>query len=110
MIKTTLLGSALAVALSAAPTMAADFHALAGLQGATPAPLHDEVLAATEGGAVCTATVATAVSVISVTADSGTAGGVCLIALLRTPTGGIAIFAVANELPVLDAQFLQVVY
>ncbi len=104
MIKTTLLGSALAVALSAAPAMAADFHALAGLQGATPAPLQDEVLAATEGGAVCTV----AVGLISVTADSGTAGGVCLIAILVTPTGGLAIFAVANALPVLAAQFLQV--
>jgi hypothetical protein len=103
MIKTTLLGSALAVALSAAPAMAADFHALAGLQGTTPAPLQDEVLAATEGGALCTATIGS----ISVTADSGTAGGVCLIAILVTP-GGVAIFTVANALPVLIAQFLQV--
>jgi hypothetical protein len=104
MIKTTLLGSALAVALSAAPAMAADFHALAGLQGTTPAPLQDEVLAATEGGAACTV----AVGLISVTADSGTAGGVCLISILVTPAGGLAIFAVANALPVLAAQFLQV--
>jgi hypothetical protein len=101
--KTTLLGSALAVTLSATPAMAADFHALAGLQGTIPAPLHDEVLAATEGGAVCTATVGS----ISVTADSGTAGGVCLVAILVTPEG-VAIFAVANALPVLGAQFLQV--
>jgi len=51
-IKTTLLGSALAVALSV-PAMAADFHALVAL-GATPAPLQDEVLASTEGGvAIC---------------------------------------------------------
>jgi hypothetical protein len=35
MIKTTLFGSALAVALSATPAMAEDFHALAGLQGAS---------------------------------------------------------------------------
>lgn len=104
MIKTTLLDSALAVALSAAPAMAADFHALAGLQGATPAPLQDEVLAATEGGATCTV----AVGLISVTADSGTAGGVCLISILVTPAGGLAIFAVANALPVLAANFLQV--
>jgi len=48
-IKTTLLGSALAVALSATPVIAADFHALAAL-GATPAPLEDGVLASTEGG------------------------------------------------------------
>jgi hypothetical protein len=104
MIKTTLLGSALAVALSAAPAMAADFHALAGLQGTTPTPLHDEVLAATEGGAACTV----AVGSISVTADSGTAGGVCLIAALLTPAGGLAILVVANALPILAAQFLQV--
>jgi hypothetical protein len=104
MIKTTLLGSALAVALSAAPAMAADFHALAELQGATPAALQDEVLAATEGGAACTVTVGPT----SVTADSGTAGGVCLISILITPAGGLAIFAVANELSVLAANFLQV--
>jgi len=49
MLKTTLLGSALAVALSPA-AMAGDFHALAGLQGAIPSPLQDEALVATEGG------------------------------------------------------------
>ncbi|MGH8659019.1 MAG: hypothetical protein ACREV4_11245 [Gammaproteobacteria bacterium] len=103
-IKNTFLGSALAVALSAAPAMAADFHALAGLRGTTAAPLDDEVLAATEGGALCTV----AVESISVTADSGTAGGVCLVSILITPTAGIAIFAVANALPVFGAQFLQV--
>ena len=54
MIKTTLFGTALAVALSASPAIAEDFHALAGLQGATPAPLQDGVLAATEGGLICT--------------------------------------------------------
>lgn len=53
--KSILLGGALAVALSA-PAMAGDFHALAGLQGATPAPLQDGVLAATEGGATCNLT------------------------------------------------------
>jgi hypothetical protein len=55
-IKTTMLGSALAVALSAAPAIAADFHALKGLQGAAPAPLQEGVLAATEGGATCNIT------------------------------------------------------
>ncbi|MGH8651403.1 MAG: hypothetical protein ACREYE_04090 [Gammaproteobacteria bacterium] len=49
-IKNTLLVSALAVALSTAPAMAADFHALAGLRGTAPTPLEDEALAATEGG------------------------------------------------------------
>ena len=104
MIKNTLVSCALAVALSAAPAMAADFHALAGLRGATPTPLHDEVLAATEGGAACTVTLGP----ISVTADSGTAGGVCLIGILITPTRGLAIFAVANALPITAANFLQV--
>ncbi len=103
-IKNILLGGALAVALSAAPAMAADFHALAGLRGTTPAPLPDEVLAATEGGAICTV----ALGLLSVTANSGTEGGVCLVSILITPTGGMAIFAVANELPVLAANFLQV--
>jgi hypothetical protein len=96
-IKTTLSGCALAVALSAGPAIAADFHALAGLQGATPAPLQDGVLAATEGGASCSIGA-------DVTADSGATGGVCLIALLPPA----AAFAVTNELPVTAAQFLQV--
>jgi hypothetical protein len=97
-IKTTLLGSALAVALSAGSVIAAeDFHALAGLQ-ATPAPLQDGVLATTEGGATCDAT----------TVDS--AGGVALCAFLTSgASGGAAAFTVANELPVTAAQFLQVV-
>jgi hypothetical protein len=95
-IKTTLSGCALAVALSAGPAMAADFHALKGLQGAAPAPLQDGVLAATEGGAAC--------AIGDVTADSGAPGGVCLIALLPPA----AAFGVTNELPVTAAQFLQV--
>ena len=47
--KTTLLGSALAVALSATPAIAADFHALAAK--ATPTPLSDEALDSIRGGA-----------------------------------------------------------
>jgi hypothetical protein len=90
--KTTLLGSALAVALSAAPAMAADFQALAALQGTSPAPLQDEVLAATEGGQTCTV----------ITASSET--GVALCAALPPA----AFFAVANAAPVTAAQFLQV--
>ena len=93
MIKTTLFGSALAVALSAAPAMAADFHALNGLQGAAPAPLQDGVLAATEGGATCTV----------IAADSA-GGGVALCAALPPA----AFFGVANFLPVTAAQYLQV--
>jgi len=92
MIKTTLFGSALVVALSAAPAIAADFHAIAGLQGAAPAALQDGVLAATEGGATCTV----------ISADSGT--GVALCSALPPA----AFFAVANAAPVTAANFLQV--
>ena len=49
MIKTTLLGSTLAVALSAGPAMAADFQARADLQGPAPTPLTDAAVTATEG-------------------------------------------------------------
>jgi len=101
MIKTTLLGSALAVALSAAPAIAADFHALAGLQGAGPAPLQDGVLAATEGGLFCS-------SVNGSFAGFAVATGVCLVSDLPTIAGGFSSFAVSNELPVTGATFLQV--
>jgi hypothetical protein len=93
-IKTTLLGSALTVALSATPTIAADFHALAEL-GATPAPLQDGVLASTEGGVVCFAG--------GSSANSGTAGGVCLVAVIPFQS-----FSVANPSPVTVVHFLQV--
>ena len=53
MFKSILLGSALSVALLAAPVMAADFQALAHLQGAALTPLKDAALAAVEGGALC---------------------------------------------------------
>jgi len=101
MIKTTLLGSALAVALSAAPAIAADFHALAGLQGVGPAPLQDGVLAATEGGLFCS-------SVNGSFAGFAVATGVCLVSDLPTIAGGFSSFAVSNELPVTGATFLQV--
>jgi len=102
--KSILLGSALAVALSA-PAMAADFHALKGLQGARLAPLQDGVLAATEGGSLC-------ISAGGSAAQSGTPefASVCLVADLAPATGGFAHFAVANSLDVAGAQFLQVVF
>ncbi len=53
MFKSILLGSALGVALLGAPVMAADFQALARLQGAALTPLKDVALAAVEGGALC---------------------------------------------------------
>ncbi len=95
--KITLLGSALAVGLLSTSAMAADFHALSGLQAA-PAPVNDVELSTTEGGATCDFT---AVS---------SAGGVALCAVLSSgASGGTAAFTVANELPVTAAQFLQVV-
>lgn len=99
MSKTTLLGSALAVVLSAAPAMAADFHALKGLQGTSPAPLQDGVLAATEGGLFCQ-TQGTAGS----QAGFADASGVCLVSDLPP----FAFFAVSNAAPVTAATFLQV--
>jgi hypothetical protein len=98
MSKTTLLGSALAVALSAAPAMAGDFHALAALQGATPAPLQDGVLAATEGGQNFCFTPGGS------SATTAVEGGVVLCAELPP----FAAFSVSNQLPVTAAQFLQV--
>ena len=103
MIKTTLSVCALALALSAGPALAADFHALKGLQGAAPAPLHDGMLAATEGGSLCAA------------GDGAAAGGlldnvgVALCAALPSLGGDFANFAVFNAAPVTAAQFLQVV-
>lgn len=104
-IKNTLLGSGLAVALSITPAIAADFHALAGLGGTTPTPLEDTALAATEGGTTCTATV----GLISVTADSGLHGGVCIVGIVTNSTGALAIFAFANTFPSFAANFLQLV-
>ena len=98
---TTLLGSALAVALSATSAIAADFHALKGLQ-ATPAPLNDGVLATTEGGAVC------GVGISGFGADSGSPGGVCLLSFISHPTGTLVGFSVTNAAPVTGANFLQV--
>jgi hypothetical protein len=97
MFKSILLGSAVAVTLSAAPAMATDFQALAHLQGPVPTPLDDAALAATEGGTVC-------ISVHGSAADAQAPAAVCLVADLP----GLAAFAVANGLPVVAAQFLQV--
>ena len=105
MIKNTLLGCALAAALSTASAMAADFHALAGLQGTTLTPLEDEVLAATEGGTVCAVTI----GVITQTADTGIAGGTCFIGLLANLQGPVAIFAFATTFPSFSANLLQLV-
>lgn len=96
-IKTTLLGCALGVALSA-PAMAADFHALAGLQGTSPAPLQDKALAATEGGLSCVSVNGSAVV---------DAGAVCIASDVPTTLGVFSSFTVSNGLPVHTAQFLN---
>ena len=95
--KSILLGSALAVALSA-PAMAGDFHALKGLQGAAPAPLQDGVLAATEGGLSC----------LSAGGSNVVDGGaVCIASDVPTSLGVFSSFTVSNFLPVHTAQFLN---
>jgi hypothetical protein len=99
--KTILLVSALAAAALSAPAMAGDFHALAGLQGAAPAPLQDGVLAATEGGSACVAGGSIAGGLL----DNA---GVALCAQLPTIAGVFANFAVFNAAPVTGAHFLQV--
>lgn len=101
-IKNTLLGGALAVALSTAPAMAADFHALAGLRGAPPTPLEDEALAATEGGMLCTATH----GLTTVTMDTGL-GGSCAMGLVFNSAGVlVAVFGFASTFT-FTANFLQ---
>lgn len=105
--KMTLLGSSLAVALSSAPVIAEDFHALSALQ-ATPAPMQNTELAATEGGAECSATPAAVAN-----GAFGDNAGVALCA--RTNFAGVfggsglaITFAVFNAAPVSSANFLQV--
>lgn len=100
MIKSILLCSALVIVLSAGPAMAADFRALAGLHGLPPSPLHDEVLAATEGGAACSGSTAGAVAVVQ------GAIGDCVITFSLPPPS--ATFVVANGLPLSHATFIQV--
>jgi hypothetical protein len=101
MIKSTLIGSALAIILASSLTMAADdFHALTVLQAT---PMQDDALASTEGGSICSAPGAT-------TAVNGGApgGGVSLCSSVG-PGGNGAAHSVSNQLPVTAANFLQVI-
>lgn len=93
--KSILLGSALAVALSA-PAMAADFHALEGLQGHTPEALPDMALATTEGGAIC-----------GITADFTADGGGAAYCAFSQTTGGVSVVTVGVDIP-LTANILTV--
>jgi hypothetical protein len=101
MIKSTLLGGALAIILSSNFAMAADdFHALSVIQAA---PMQDEALASTEGGSICsTPNATTAVN------NGAPGGGVSLCSSLGSVAKG-AFHSVSNQLPVTGANFLQVI-
>lgn len=95
-VKATLLGSTLAVALSA-PAIAGDFHALEGLQGHTPEALPDAALATTEGGATC-----------NITPDAGAAGaGAAYCGFVVGASGSISGTPVGVDIP-LTANILNV--
>jgi hypothetical protein len=88
--KGTLLGSVLAVTVSSAPALAADFDTSAGLQGTTPSPLQNTALGAKEFGAECG-------SVDNSTAATWNAGEFCLATDHNTSTTGSADPAVVND-------------
>ena len=88
--KGTLLGSVLAVTVSSAPALAADFDTSAGLQGTTPSPLQNTALGAKEFGAECE-------SVDNSTAATWNAGEFCLATDHNTSTTGSADPAVVND-------------
>ena len=88
--KGTLLGSVLAVTVSSAPALAADFDTSAGLQATTPSPLQNTALGAKEFGAECE-------SVDNSTAATWNAGEFCLATDSNTSTTGSADPAVVND-------------
>ncbi len=88
--KGTLLGSVLAVTVSSAPALAAEFDTSAGLQGTTPFPLQNTALGAKEFGAECE-------SVDNSTAATWNAGEFCLATDHNTSTTGSADPAVVND-------------
>jgi hypothetical protein len=80
-----------------------DFHALNVLQAA---PMQDEALARTEGGAVCSA----GGPVFSGVLNGQPGGGVSLCSSIgQNATFGGALFSVSNEAPVTGANFLGVI-
>ena len=81
--KGTLLGRVLAVIVSSAPALAADFDTSAGLQGTTPSPLQNTALGAKEFGAECE-------SVDNSTAATWNAGEFCLASDHNTSTTDLA--------------------
>ena len=80
----------LAVTVSSAPALAADFDTSAGLQGTTPSPLQNTALGAKEFGAECE-------SVNNSTAATWNAGEFCLATDHNTSTTGSADPAVVND-------------
>jgi hypothetical protein len=98
MFKSILLGSALGIALLAAPVMAADFQALAHLQGATLTPLKDAALAAVEGGALCAGSTTVFVA-------SGIPGEASCSITVGTVHS--AAFSVTNQLPLTGVLFVS---
>ena len=98
--KGTLLGSVLAVIVSSAPALAADFDTSAGLQGTTPSPLQNTALGAKEFGAECE-------SVDNSTAATWNAGEFCLASDHNTSTTDLADPA-ANDADVAAPQLPRV--
>ena len=88
--KGTLLGSVLAVTVSSAPALAADFDTSDGLQGTTPSPLQNTALGAKELGAKCE-------SVDNSTAATWNVGEFCLASDHNTSTTDLAGPAVAKD-------------
>jgi hypothetical protein len=88
--KGALLGSVLAVTVSSAPTLAADFNTPAGSQGTGPSALQNAVLGAKEFGPECE-------SVDNSTAATWNVGEFCLFSDPSTSTTGFAESAVVND-------------
>lgn len=99
--KGALLASVLAVTMSSAPALVADFNTPAGLQGTTPSPLQNAVLDAKEFGAKCE-------SVDNSTAATWNAGEFCLVADHNLSTTGSADPAVANDAAIAASQLSRV--
>ncbi|CAN5872117.1 hypothetical protein BH20PSE1_BH20PSE1_11070 [soil metagenome] len=88
--KGMLLGSVLAVTVSSALALAADFNTPAGLQGTTPSPFRNAVLGAKEFGAQCE-------SVDNSTAATWNVGEFCLASDHNTSTTDLVDPAVAKD-------------
>jgi hypothetical protein len=99
--KGALLGNVLAVTVSSAPTLAADFNTPAGSQGTGPSALQNAVLGAKKFGAECE-------SVDNSTAATWNVGEFCLFSDPSTSTTGFAESAVVNDAAVAASQLPRV--